>query len=372
MYGGDGLARLEGKVVFTAYALPGETVRAEVERVKNDLWRGRLLEVIQASSSRVAPPCPYFQRCGGCQYQHADYAFQVEQKRSILREALRRVGKIEFDGEIAAIAGDPWQYRNRAQLHIQNGAVGYFEQGSHDLCAIDHCPIVSPALNQAISALNGRFPQLSTTVELFTNETEMQVNILDRVPRSVFEALASLGSSGPLEYEGFRVSRHSFFQTNRFLIDHLVDCVAGDLQGDSAVDLYAGVGLFSVRLAKQFTKVTAIESSPSAFRDLERNTRSLSIAAESKPAQEYLAGLEQKPDLIVADPPRAGLGKLVVKELARIQAPRLTIVSCDPATLARDLQGLLNAGYRIDKVTLVDLFPQTFHIETVVHLATHS
>ena len=187
VYGGDGLARLESKVVFTPYVLPGEKVRAEVDRIKNDLWRGPAAGSVGAfGCSCRLPPCPYFQRCGGCHYQHADYAFQVEQKRSILREALRRVGKIEFNGEIEAVTGEPWGYRNRVQLHIENGAIGYFEHGSHKLCAIDHCPIVSPALNDAISKLQGNLGRISATVELFTNETEMQVNVLDRVPQSVY------------------------------------------------------------------------------------------------------------------------------------------------------------------------------------------
>src|SRR5579864_8971409 len=158
VYGGDGLARLDGRVVLIPYVLPGEAVRAEVEQAKNDLFRGRVVEVIAPSASRVSPPCPYFGRCGGCQLQHVDYAFQVEQKLAILREALRRVGKIEFGGEIGAISGEPWQYRNRAQLHFEGGKAGYFEQGSHRLCAIDHCPIVSPALNNAISAMKGLVP----------------------------------------------------------------------------------------------------------------------------------------------------------------------------------------------------------------------
>lgn len=367
VYGGDGLSRLDSKVVFTPYVLPGETVRAEVDRIKNDLWRSRLLEVFEPSSHRVAAPCPYFQRCGGCHYQHADYAFQIEQKRSILREALLRVGKIEFDGEIEAITGEPWAYRNRVQLHIEKGAIGYFEHGSHKLCAIDHCPIVSPALNTAISKLQGNLGRVSATVELFTNETEMQVNVVDRVPHSVYRVFESLGTSAPLAYDGFRVSRNSFFQVNRFLVDRLVQCAIGGAEGASAVDLYAGVGLFAARLAERFQKVAAVESSSSAFRDLEHNAQG--VIAQNKTSEEYLAALAEKPDLILADPPRAGLGKHAVKELARIQAPRLTIVSCDPATLARDLQGLLAASYRIDKITMVDLFPQTFHIETVVHLA---
>jgi 23S rRNA (uracil1939-C5)-methyltransferase len=369
VYGGDGLARLDGKVIFTPYVLPGEAVQAEIERVKNDLWRGHLVEVTSPSASRVTPQCPYFQRCGGCNYQHAGYAFQVDQKRSILREVLRRVGKIEFDAGIEAITGEPWQYRNRAQLHIEDGAVGYFEHGSHTLCAIDHCPVVSPVLNDAIAKLKTELPAFrwfTGTVELFTNETDVQVNVLDRVPPPIRPLFESLGTSGPIEYDGFRVGRNSFFQVNRFLIDRLVDCTVGNASGDSALDLYAGVGLFSARLAKQFKQVTAVESSRGAFRDLEHNVPS--VTAENKTTEEYLAALEKTPGLILVDPPRAGLGKQVVRELIRIRPLHLTIVSCDPATLARDLQSLIASGYKIGKVTLIDLFPQTFHVEAIVNL----
>jgi 23S rRNA (uracil1939-C5)-methyltransferase len=364
VYGGNGLSRLDGKVVLTPFVLPGEVVRVETERAKNDLWRGRLLEVLQPSPSRVAPGCPYFQRCGGCQYQHIDYPFQLEQKREILREALMRVGKIDFAGEIGVISGEAWQYRNRVQLHIEGGAVGYFAQGSRDLCAIDHCPIASPKLNETIGKIEAH--RATTALELFTNETEVQVNVVDRVPRPELTALASLGVTTPIEYAGFRVSRNSFFQVNRLLIDPLVECAIAGAKGEWAVDLYAGVGLFAVKLAERFTKVTAVESGGSAFRDLTHNFAQAPVNAN---VEDYLAALQETPDFILADPPRAGLGKLVVKELARIRAPHLTIVSCDPATLARDLQGPLAENYRIDKITLVDLFPQTFHLETVVELS---
>ena len=364
VYGGEGLARLEGKVVLTPFVLPGEVVRAETERVKNDLWRGRLIEVLQPSASRVTPGCPYFQHCGGCQYQHMNYPFQLEQKSAILREVLQRVGKIEFQGEIALISGEPWQYRNRVQLHIEGGKVGYFAQGSRDLCAIDHCPIASPKLNETISKIDA--PPANTALELFTNETDLQVNVLDRIPRQALSALATLGVTTPIEYNGFQVSRNSFFQVNRFLIDRLVECAIGGAKGEWAVDLYAGVGLFSVKLAERFDRVTAVESSSSGLRDLAHNFVQAAVNAN---VEDYLAGLDQTPGFILADPPRAGLGKVVVKQLARIRAPRLTIVSCDPATLARDLQGLMAENYRIEKITLVDLFPQTFHLETVVELS---
>ena len=374
VYGGDGLSRLEGKVVFTPYVLPGEVVNADVERIKNDLWRGRLLEVTQPSPDRVQAPCPYFQRCGGCNYQHADYAAQLELKRSILREVLRRVGKIEFDGEIEVISSEPWQYRNRVQLHVENGTAGYFEHGSHKLCPITSCPIVSPALNLAIGKLNAQLPSIrwfKSTIELFTNETDVQVNVLDRMPGPVRRIIDSLGQSTPIDYSGFRVSRNSFFQVNRFLVDRLVDAAIGEANGDWAVDLYAGVGLFAVSLAARFRQVSAVESSRGAVRDLDHNisTRGLPVQAENKTAEDYLATLEKTPDLILADPPRSGLGKQAVRELARIRAPQVTIVACDPAKLARDLAGLVAGGYHIDRVTLVDLFPQTFHLEAVAQLS---
>ena len=371
VYGGDGLARLDGKIVLTPFVLPGEVVQVEVERVKRDLFRGKLLEVTTPSPARVSPPCPYFLHCGGCHYQHADSAFQVEQKCSILREALRRVGKIEYSGEIQAVSGEPWGYRNRVQLHIEDGGIGYFEHGSHSLCPIDRCAISSPALNDTIAKLNGRLPRVTATVELFTNEEVTQVNLLDRLPASVRSLFDSLGSTGPIDYDGFRVSRNSFFQVNRYLIGPLVKCAAGGHEGDWALDLYAGVGLFSARLAERFKSVTAVESSPSAFHDLQHNVeyRALPVVAENKTVIEYLAEIEETPEFILADPPRAGLGRDVVRELGRIRAPHLTIVSCDPATLARDLKGLLNAGYSLQQITMVDLFPQTFHLEAVVHLS---
>jgi 23S rRNA (uracil1939-C5)-methyltransferase len=367
VYGGDGLARHEGKVILIPYVLPGELVRVEMDRAKNDLWRGRLLEVIERSPARVPAPCEYFERCGGCHYQHAQDSDQLEFKRAILREVLRRVGKIEFDGEIAAISGEPWQYRNRVQLHVAAGRIGYFEHGSHTLCPITHCPISSPALNQAIAKLSANVPNCTATVELFSNESETQVSVLDRVPRAAMTAFDSIGTGRPIDYKGFQVSRNSFFQVNRFLIDPLVDCALGSGSGASAVDLYAGVGLFAMRLAARYTKVTAVESSRSAFRDLEHNTQGRVDTINSS-TEDFLATLNETPDLILADPPRAGLGKSVVRELVRIRAPLLTIVSCDPATLARDLSGLLVAGYRIESVALVDLFPQTYHLETVVQV----
>jgi 23S rRNA (uracil1939-C5)-methyltransferase len=373
VYGGDGLARVDGRVVLVPFVLPGERVEAETGRAKNDLLRGRATEIQTASAQRVAPLCEYFQRCGGCHYQHAAYEYQLQQKGLILREALRRVGKIEYGGEIEIVSAEPWQYRNRAQLHIENGYVGYFEAGSHRLCPIDHCPISSPRLNQAIGELRIELPKLapfSADVEFFTNETDVQIlasgATSKNVPRAARELFRQLATTDQIEYAGFRVSPGSFFQVNRFLIDRLVECATGGTTGGLAIDLYAGVGLFSRALKTRFARVLGVEAGDSAYRDFQFNVPA--AEAVHATAGQFLKELQETPEFIVADPPRTGLGKETVSDLARVRPPLLRIVSCDPATLARDLRSLLDSGYKVERLMLVDLFPQTFHIETVVEL----
>lgn len=369
VYGGDGLARSEGRVILIPFVLPDEEVEADAQRVKNDLLRGRVIEILSPSGRRVPPCCPYFYRCGGCQYQHASYEAQLEQKPAILREALRRVGKFEYESAIDVVAGEPWRYRNRAQLHIENGDIGFFEFGSHRLCPIDHCPISSPKLNETIGLLSRelpRLPRFTTELELFTNETEVQFLPSDRVPGAARALFDRIGTTAPIHYDGFRVSRNSFFQVNRFLIHRLVEAAVAEAQGQSAVDLYAGVGLFSRALQQSFARVTAVEAGAGAHRDLQLNAPGVDTVHGT--AEKFLAEVADPPGLILADPPRAGLGKPAIAELLRIRAPQLRIVSCDPATLARDLRALLASGYRIHRLAIVDLFPQTFHIETVVWL----
>ncbi len=383
IYGGDGLARLDGRVIFAPYVLPGERVRVQSEREKPGLVRGRAVEVLQGAPERVAPPCPYFERCGGCHYQHAAYDFQLAAKRNILLEELRRLGKIEPPEQIRMVASEPWGYRNRAQLHVDQRRIGYWEARSHKLCAIERCPIGSPKLNEVIGKLNGmlhdaRWPRFIRSVEIFTDEQQVQLNVLETdrpVARRFFdwcaESIPGL-VAGALDYQGrFRVSRNSFFQVNRFLVDSLVETALEGAAGDTAIDLYAGVGLFSLALAGKFRAVTAVESGSTAVRDLQFNAEraSANVHAEQRQVDEYLAALEHAPDFVLADPPRAGLGKAVVERLNALGPRQIAIVSCDPATLARDLAGLLAGGYRIESMALVDLFPETFHVETVVRLA---
>ncbi len=383
VYGGDGLARVNGRVVLTPFVLPGERASVLADREKPGLAWARVREILQTAPERVAAPCPYFGRCGGCHYQHAPYEFQLSAKRAILVEELRRLGKIEPPGDIEVVSGEPWGYRNRVQLHTGNGALGYREARSHRLCAISMCPISSPKINEAIRTLSAmlqdaRWPRFIRSIEIFTDEHNVQLNVIETekpVARRFFEwcgeAMPGLVEGG-LDYQDrFRVSRNSFFQVNRFLLDKLVDVAIEGAKGESALDLYAGVGLFSLPLARQFGQVTAVESGSGAVRDLEFNAQRAVLAnlsAKQGTAEAYLEALDRAPDFILLDPPRAGLGKTVVRRLAALKPAAATIVSCDPATLARDLAGLLAAGYRTERMALVDLFPQTFHIETVVRL----
>ena len=383
VYGGEGLARLDGRVVFTPFVLPGERIRAQARQEKPGLVRAQAVEVLAPSPERVVAPCEYFARCGGCHYQHAPYDYQLQTKRGILIEELRRLGKIEPPSEIGIVQGDPWGYRNRAQLHVEHGRLGFREARSHRLCAIDHCPISSPAVNDAIRTLvsmqrDGRWPRFVRSLEVFTDERQVQLNVLDTerpVARRFFDWAAELIPgmvTGALDYEGrFRVSSNSFFQVNRFLHDRLAESALEGLEGETALDLYAGVGLFSMPLARQFRSVMAIESGGGAVRDLQFNAERAGLTnlkSEQRSAEEYLAGVSRAPELVVVDPPRAGIGKVVVERLLQVRPKRVVIVACDPSTLARDLSGLVGGGYRIAKMTLVDLFPQTFHMETVVRL----
>jgi 23S rRNA (uracil1939-C5)-methyltransferase len=384
VYQGDGLARLDGQVVLVPFVLPGEQVSVITKRVKNGLLRGSSPNVSKPSPHREIPRCEYFANCGGCHYQHAQYAFELEQKRAILRETLQRLGSITFENDIHVISAEPWYYRNRIQLHFSDGGSGLRKAESHELCAITHCEISSPVLNEVIAKLQWAakqpaWPGFLRSLEMFTNETELQLNVVDSVRPVAARFFRWCGTflpglaQGAIEYSAtghtFRISRGSFFQVNRFLIDPLVKEVSSENEGAAAVDLYAGVGLFSLALGARFHTVTAVERGGPAYRDLEWNAKGsgTNIRTVNASAEDFLRELTDTPDLIVADPPRAGLGRDATAELLRVAAPKLTMVSCDPATLARDLRNLV-AAYRIQRLTLIDLFPRTYHFETVAHL----
>ncbi|GAB4362666.1 MAG: class I SAM-dependent RNA methyltransferase [Bryobacter sp.] len=385
VYGGNGLARKDGKVFFVPKTLPGEQVEAELRREKASFTQTRLAKIITPSPTRIPAPCPVYERCGGCHYQHLGYPAQLAAKASILAELLERA-KIPLNVPIEPIASPPWAYRNRSQFHLHNGLVGFLEESSNKLVPAEQCPVSSPRLNEALSALrriakDRRFPGFLKSIEFFTNEQDVQVNVLETnrpLAKHFFDWLAGEipGSvSGAITYPagGFdwKVSYRSFFQVNRFLIDELARLTTENLAGRHAVDLYSGVGLFSLPLAKSFERVTAVESGKVAMYDLSANAAQYkvdNIRIVQANVEEWVRDLKEAPDVILADPPRSGLGPAAAQHLAQLPTPEIRLVSCDPATLVRDLAPLSAAGYAIAQLTLLDLFPQTFHIETVTRL----
>src|ERR1700722_2246743 len=406
--GGAFLARVEGKAVFVPLALPGERARVRVIEEKRGYATAEVEEIVAAAAERVAPACRHFGTCGGCQYQHADYKAQLAYKQAILRETLER-GGVRGPEEIAVLAGEPWAYRNRIRLAFDaDGRAGYRGRRSHAVVAIEECPIAAPSLVQAAfgaAELFQRFGVPSRPVELslFCDAAEDSMlasvftNGVARVPLTdYFDALFSqvpslrgvelvelhqgqartVARSGTesIAYRAagfdYRVDHGAFFQVNRWLMDQLVDCVTQGLSGGLAWDLFAGVGLFARKLAESFGYVVAVESAAAAMAALTENLKGTNATAVKAATFDFLRGAAkgERPDLIVVDPPRAGLGAETTELLGRIGAPQLVYVSCDPATLARDLRVLVGAGYAIERVTLADLFPQTFHLETVVRL----
>jgi 23S rRNA (uracil1939-C5)-methyltransferase len=385
VYGGEGLGRLDGEVVLTPFVLPGETVEAERTESRQHVQRARLVNVIEPSPDRAAPPCPVFTQCGGCQYQHATYDAQLGLKRDILAETLRRVGKIQFDpARVAIESAEAFGYRNRAQFHIEGGRIGYRAMQSRRLVPAAQCPIASPKIGEILARLgklvrDRRWPNFIRQIEVFTDESQIQWNVLESerpVAKRFFEWLAEEfpGTvAGPLVYQvnedAFTVSGTSFFQVNRRLLPQLAQIAIGEARGVEAWDLYAGVGLFSLPLTRRFEKVVAVESGRAASADLRHNASraGLRIDAVTQNTEAFLAAAKAPPAFVLADPPRSGLGKTAVERLLALAPPALVIVSCDPATLARDLAALA-ARYDIERLLLVDLFPQTFHLETIASL----
>jgi 23S rRNA (uracil1939-C5)-methyltransferase len=419
VYGGDGLARLpadehgRGKALFVPFVLEGEEVEVAITEQKPGFARGRAEQILKASPFRVAAGCPYFQVCGGCHYQHAAYTHQLDVKTTILKENLRRIAKLELASEIHVHPSPEWNYRNRTRLKVRTApdfALGYFKFNSHDLLPVEQCPISSPLINQAIKALTDKGSELSQVlegvqeIEFFANADDTRLLLEaycapDMQPRAARDAAGQLQMVLPqiagvaafrndlrgtperiaeagtpeltyvTQQASYRVSAGSFFQVNSNLTDELVTLVASGRSGRTALDLYAGVGLFSSVLSREFERVIAVESSPLSYADLRYNSP-VNVKAVQAMSEQYLKNVAGKlqPDLVVVDPPRNGLGESVIHALVSLGAPRMTYVSCDPATLSRDLGRLLNSGYRVEQAHLVDLFPQTYHLESVFHL----
>ena len=474
IYGGSGLARHEGKAIFTPYTLAGELVTAAVTQSKSNFSEAALNAVLEPSAERALPPCPYFGACGGCHYQHALYQEQLTIKAAILQETLTRA-KLAGLPEIEVHASDPFAYRNRIRLHINpaSSRLAYRERFSHHVIEVSACPIAAPELEVALTALSKiseekSFGKIFSQAELSINHDGSQLllalwahsrlggvlappdagRLLAQICEALQAAVPALCGGGVLAHTGlpqpaaqsgersaqatqkqrrkqgqprqaapageqepgslvatwgsprmlyqvgefaYQVSLGAFFQVNRPLIETLVQLATRGRGGRLAWDLYAGVGLFSRVLAGSFAQVVAVEGAPISSADLRQNLGSphqgvrgstlaflrreagrLSQTAsrgQSRAAAATHTDSALHPDFVLVDPPRAGLGEEVTRLLAEIRPPQITYVSCDPSTLSRDLRGLLDSGYQLQQLHMVDLFPQTFHLESVAMLS---
>ncbi|MGC1871311.1 MAG: 23S rRNA (uracil(1939)-C(5))-methyltransferase RlmD [Acidobacteriaceae bacterium] len=425
IYGGQGLARMPaedaasgGLSVFVPFTLPGEVVEAEITQEHRGYSVAHARQIVEASEYRAVPPCPWFATCGGCQLQHGAYLYQVELKREMLRESLSRAGLRDLP-EIAALVGEPLGYRNRVRLQVQTRpqfSIGYRQAKSHRITAIEGCPIAAPLLERCIGVMRilgagDLVPVDAQEIELFANHDQSQLFITvwarphagkrERAYQEFFESLQRdmpqlvgvqmlVMDNGkvrsprpPLQWgrqsvnyrvagREYRVSAGSFFQVNCTLLDEFVAAVTDEQTGGLAWDLYAGVGLFSAALAERFQRVVAVESSAVACKDLRHNLRGTRTEYVQTSTMNFLRqAVELKqpaPDVILLDPPRAGAGVEAAGLLAAVGPHRIVYVSCDPATLGRDLAALIQSGYRLLRLQLVDMFPQTYHMETIATL----
>ncbi|MHB8191913.1 MAG: class I SAM-dependent RNA methyltransferase [Bellilinea sp.] len=394
VYGGECMGRLaDGRAVFVPYTLPGELVRVELVEEKRGFARARLLEVVRPSLQRIKPRCKHFGVCGGCHYQHTDYQTQLEIKRAVVEDQLQRIGGIANPPVKDAVPSPlTWNYRNHMQFHIDaGGKLGFQGWGSHAVVPISECHLPEDRLNEI-------WPLLDL-------EPLPGVDRLDLRLGSDDEVLLALESSDPaapefsvdiplsavhlspagkiilagddfilMEVHGrtFKVSAESFFQINtaqaEAMVSHILDCLLLD-EKMTVLDVYCGVGLFSAFVAPKVKRCIGVELSEAACEDYAVNLDEFENAElYMGPAETILPALNVRPDVVLVDPPRAGIERLALDAMIHLRPRTIAYVSCDPATLARDVKRLAAAGYRLQQVTPFDLFPQTYHVECVALL----
>lgn len=393
-YSGDAMGRLpDGRAIFVPFGLPGERVRAQVTEQKNNYARGEIVEIIEASPERIQARCTHFAICGGCHYQHLPYSKQLEAKKDILRDQLTRIGKIQ-NPPVAPMVASPseWNYRNHVQFHLtENGKIGFVNAAGNAVIPISECHLPETNINAFWPALQFESNMDIERVSLRAGADDDLMLLLESDSPDAPELELEAGISVAHVYEDhtvvmagddhilirvlerdFNVSASSFFQVNTAMAEKMVEHLLSALpvtREDTLLDLYSGVGLFSAFFASRAGRVIGIESSPSACEDFVVNLDEFeNVELYEGEAEEILPGLvKQVSDLlyIIVDPPRAGLDRHVIDALVTLQPRVIAYVSCDPSTLARDAKRLIEGGYALKQVTPFDLFPQTYHIESI-------
>tara|TARA_B100000029_G_scaffold513606_1_gene613705 strand:+ start:2201 stop:3472 length:1272 start_codon:yes stop_codon:yes gene_type:complete len=372
--GGYGLAKTKsGKRLLVAGAATGERCTVELEHDYKDYATGTVAEVLESAEGRIEPKCDIFGECGGCQFQHLEYSSQIEVKEEIVRDALLRIGEFKSLKVNPMIpAEDPWAYRNHVRFSTGRlfGDVGFVPRSHRGLVKVTNCDVAVPWINEQIPKIQGHvgtLHQVQLRKSESTNEALIspQINVIREISgQSCYhEELAGFR---------FRISQSSFFQVNSAQAENLVELVREALptSGDLLVDAYAGVGTFSVIFSSRFRLVVAIEESAGATKDAEFNTQDFTnIAIRVGKVEDVLPDLGETVDAVILDPPRVGCHPAVLDSIIASAPRSLVYVSCDPATLSRDLKKLVEHGYELEYLTPIDMFPQTAHIECVAKLS---
>ena len=389
-YGGESMGRLEdGRAVFVPFALPGETVRVRLVEQKRGFARAALLEVVRPSPQRIAPKCLHFGVCGGCHYQILPYPEQLKLKESILRDQLVRIGKIAAPPVKSMLPSpEPWNYRNHVQFHVSpEGRLGFVAAGnSQAVMPISECHLPETTLNMLWPQIELEAGTSLDRVSLRAGDGVILILESDSVetPEMEIEAgisVVHLSEDDVVVLAGedhiimdvldrrFRVSAGSFFQVNTAMAAKMVEHLITKLRvlaSTTLLDVYCGAGLFSAFFASHVKRVVGIEISASACQDFSANLDEFAnVELYEAPAEIVLAGIDIHPEVVIVDPPRAGLDKQVLDALVTLGPKMLAYVSCDPSTLARDAARLITGGYTLMEVTPFDLFPQTYHIESI-------
>jgi 23S rRNA (uracil1939-C5)-methyltransferase len=375
--GGYGFGKVGLRPVFAAYGAAGDLAKVRIDRVQATVSFGTVIEVLEPGPNRQEAPCPHYGVCGGCDLQHINYEGQLAAKQEILRDALRRLGGFRDEIEIPITASPlPWGYRQRAewQRDPASGAFGYFRRGSHVIEDISVCYVLTPPLERLRTDLHARAAGL-TTKEVHAAAGADEISVAPAI-----EGLSSKPVAIKIAGESFRFDAEIFFQTNLGIVPAMIDEVLktspapGAEHVGAAVDLYCGVGLFTLPLGRRYERVVGVETSRKAVQYARGNARFATlnnIKFAAMTAEDWMRSRAEQFGLIeqiVVDPPRIGLEPSLVAAIIRHRPERIAYVSCDPATLARDLKLFAASGYELDSVAAFDMFPQTHHIEAVAHL----
>jgi len=369
--GGVGLAHAGGKTVLVSLAAPGDELRVQVEREQGNVLFASVVEVLAPSPVRIEPPCPYFGRCGGCDFQQLTYEAQLAAKADIIADCLQRITRMDHVPHITVHPSpNNWRYRVRAtwQIDQDKREIGYYERGSRRVCDVAECAVLLPELQETLARVRStdwlEFPPELKHLDVVTGEDDVSL----APPFGEFETNELSLRVGS---EVYQYNAQAFFQINPALLPQLMEFALSDAGGETALDLYCGVGLFTLPLARRFARVVGVEGNSVATRFARRNLQQADLTnarVVTASVAEWMRSKSGEVDFVLLDPPRAGAESAVIKGMLELHPQRISYVSCDPATLARALKKLIAGGYAIESVAGFDLFPQTHHVETVVLL----